>query len=404
MIIMVYHSTRAARAILMALPLLLLFACGPESQEKQQSRIAEAPPSVADQQAPRPQTVTLEEGQARDLGIETLRLRRQLLKYTIEAPGVVFPAPENISVVSAPVNGRIVSITAHEGERVRKGQVLLTLESLEFSNLLAEFIQARSELSYQESQRERVTLLVEKKISPKSALDKVQADYDRADASHRAALSRLMAVGVTQEEVDAWRTDNTLNPHLPMYAPISGSIAEHLIDLGQAVTAYQKLLTIVDLRQVKVEGYVSPEDGGAIQAGDSVDISLKDDPDRLIRTRVTSVNPTLDERSRAITVYIIVPTRDGWPKPGENVRLRISATTSAPVIGIPASALVYDGTTPTVFVRRDSLSFEKRPVRLARSSGEFSIVREGLTEGEQIAVSQLFTLKALSRFEQFAEE
>ena len=338
------------------------------------------------------------------LAIETITLQRRPLTYAIDAPGVVFPAPENISVVSAPVNGRIVSIVAHEGERVRKGQVLLALESLEFANLLAEFIQARAELSYQESQRERVRVLVEKKISPQSALEKAQADHDRADATHRAALSRLMAVGVSQDDVLAWKSDNMLNPHLRIYAPISGSIAEHLIDLGQAVTAYQKLLTIVDLRQVKVEGYVSPEEGGAIQAGDSVEISLKDDPGRLIRTQVTSINPTLDERSKAITIYIIVPTQENWPKPGENVRLSIAATTPVPVIAIPSSAVVYDGNTPIVFVRRDSLTYEKRPIRLARASGEFSIVREGLAEGEELAVSQLFALKALSRFEQFSEE
>ena len=396
-------SHTCLRTLTLAMGLIFL-ACGPGPQEQPQNQNTAPPPSVAEGASAGPQVVTLEARQAADLAIETVRLQRRVLSYPIEAPGVVFPAPENISVVSAPVNGRIASISAHEGERVRKGQVLLTLESLEFSNLLAEFIQARAELAYQESQRERVRVLVVKKISPQSALEKVQADFDRADASHRAALSRLLAVGVSQADVDAWRTGNTLNPHLPMYAPISGAIAEHLIDLGQAVTAYQKLLTIVDLRQVKVEGYLSPEEGAAIGAGDSVEISLKDNPDRVIATRVTSINPTLDERSRSITVYIITPTRDGWPKPGENVRLRISAVTPDEVLAVPSSALVYDGPTPTVFVQRDSLHFEKRPVELTRSAGEFSIVREGLTEGERIAVSQLFALKALSRFEQFSEE
>ena len=381
-----------------------LIACGRDGQDQGESPSASKPPSVDERSGSAAQTITLEPAQAGDLAIATLRLKREVLTYRLEAPGVVFPAPDNISVVSAPVNGRVVSIDAHEGETVRKGQVLLALESLEFSTLLAEFIQARAELSFQESQRERVKVLVKKKISPQTALEKVQADYDRADAAHRAALSRLMAVGVTQEDVDAWRSDNTLNPRLRLYAPISGSIAEHLIDLGQAVTAYEKLLTIVDLRQVKVEGYLSPEDGAAIRAGDSVEISLKDDPARLIRARVTSINPALDERSRSITVYVIVPTRNGWPRPGENVRLSIAATTAGPVIAIPAAAVVYDGNTPTVFVRRDSLRYEKRPVSLARSSGEYSIVREGLAEGEEIAVSQLFTLKALSRFEQFSEE
>jgi cobalt-zinc-cadmium efflux system membrane fusion protein len=244
---------------------------------------------------------------------------------------------------------------------------------------------------------------VDKRISPRSALDRTQADFDRADAGFRAARSRLLAVGVTEKEVEGWEASNAVNPRLKIHAPISGSVSEHLIDLGQAVTAYQRMLSIVNLDRVKIEGYVAPDEGTLIRPGDSVLIALKDYPDRMISARVTSINPTLDERNKSIIVYVIMPTRAGWPKPGENLRVSIFVTTPTAVISVPTTAIVYDGNTPVVFVRQDSLTYARRPLRLLRAASDMAFVHAGVGEGDVVAVSQLFTLKALSRMEEFAE-
>lgn len=392
------------RAILGAtLVLWLLPGCGGETGEKQRGPEVPPPPSIAEEQKVAVETLQLEESQAAGLNVKTATVHFQRFRYPIVAPGTVFPAPENISLVSAPIEGRVSAIHAHEGEPVRKDQVLLELESLEFSNLLADVIQARAELQYQEGQLERVRQLVEKKISTRSNLEKVQADYARADAANRAALSRIMALGVTEEEVLDMKAARTLNPYLKIRAPIKGAIAKHLIDLGQSVAAYDELLTIVNLEKVKVEGYVSPGEGSLIQPGDSAVISLKDYPERSIVTEVTSVNPALDERSRSITVYIIVATEQGWPKPGENVRLKVFVTTPGPIVAVPSSAVVYEENAPVVFVRKSRLIYEKRTVSIIREVEGMTILGSGLREGEEVAVSQLFTLKALSRFEQFAE-
>jgi cobalt-zinc-cadmium efflux system membrane fusion protein len=383
--------------------LLLLPGCGGEPAGEKSGPDIPPPPSIAGEQRTAAQTIQLEEGQAADLEIRTTVAQLRRFTYPIVAPGTVFPAPDNISLVSAPIEGRVSSIYAHEGEPVRKGQVLLELESLEFSNLLADVIQARADLQYQKSQLERVRQLVEKKISTRSNLERVQANHDRAEAANRAALSRIMALGVTEKEVLEMKEARTLNPHLKIRAPIKGAIAKHLIDLGQSVSAYEELLTIVNLEKVKVEGYVSPGEGSMIQPGDSAVISLKEYPERSIISEVSSINPALDERNRSITVYVIAPTQKGWPKPGENVRLKVFVTTPVPVVAVPSSAIVYEENIPVVFVRKGALLFEKRPVSIARDVEGMTVLRSGIQEGEEVAISQLFTLKALSRFEQFAE-
>ena len=74
------------------------------------------------------------------------------------------------------------------------------------------------------------------------------------------------------------------------------------------------------------------------------------------------------------------------------------------MIEIPLSAVQFEGKEATVFVKRDELTYEKRTVRLQRMLQESVIIESGLTPGEEVAVSQVFSLKALGKFEEFAED
>ena len=84
---------------------------------------------------------------------------------------------------------------------------------------------------------------------------------------------------------------------------------------------------IINTSKVLVKGYLAPEDAQYIQRGDSVVVTLRDNNNKLIQGQISSVNPGLDETNRSVVVNIVVNTKNGWPKPGENVRLLI--TTSA---------------------------------------------------------------------------
>jgi len=386
------------------LPLILFIACNSENSNMPDGIENELPPSLQADVATEIQRVELSAQQRNTLMIETKQLVMDNFSYIVAIPGVALPAPDYISLVSAPVQGRVVGMYAHEGETVRKGQLLMELESLEFANFVSDYLQARAEKIYQVNQLERIKLLVNKKISPERTLEKVEADYTRASAAEQAAHTRLLSIGVKQAQIDTWDTGRTDQPFLKVYAPIFGIITEHLIDHGQAVSNYEKMITIINLDKVLIKGYASPEDGSLIKPGDPVEITQKDFQDLKLLSEVATINPALDPINKSITINVITKSLKRWPRPGQNVRLNINVTTPEPVISVPISAIEYEGDLPTVFVQIDQNTYEKRHVKVRRLTGEAAIIDSGLMGNEILAISQVFSLKALSKFEEFGEE
>jgi cobalt-zinc-cadmium efflux system membrane fusion protein len=334
-------------------------------------------------------------------------VQRSLFSYELVVPGNVEPSPEHYSEVSAPVDGRIIKIYAHEGEMVKAGAPLLDIESLEFANLAAEFLEALAEEQYLEQQVQRLRPLVQKQISSQRTLERTQADLSRASARTKASRARLRAVGVRESQMKEWTTrDVAESPVLRVYAPISGAINEHLVSLGQSVNAYDKMLDIIDRSEVLVKAYLSPEDAALLQPGDSLHIHTREGAEygnSEVRSVIATLTPALDIQNRSITLNSRVKTANGWPYVGQQIRVMCEVQSRKPIIGIPLSAIQYEGEKATVFVRREPTTWEKRYIDIERITPNSAIVSSGLANGDEIAISQVFSLKALGKYEEFAD-
>lgn len=364
------------------------------------------PPSLRPEQEV--QSVKLTQEQADNLNIQLYTATSDPVSFSIEAPGEVFPAPERISVVSAPIDGRVSNIYAHEGESVSKGDPLLELESLEFANLVAAYLEATAEITFQQQQVERLKVLTEDKISPLRNLERAQADLRLAQTQQSAALARLKAVGITENQTKQWDPfASDPNARLTIYASIDGVINEHLIEMGEAVTAYQRLLDVIDNTEVLVRGFIAPEDAYFIKPGTSLIVNERASREgfsaHTINAAVTTVNPALDQNNRSVVLNSIVTTENNWPMVGQSVRLTYQAQPDQNTISIPITAVQYEQSDATVFVHLSELEYEKRTVNIARITDEHAILNGGLEPGEKVAITQVFSLKALERFEQFAD-
>ncbi len=362
------------------------------------------PPSLQDDGAVARVLVHLSQEQSDRLSIRSATAEARSVTYRMGLPGTVYPAPEFYAEVSAPISGRIVAIQLHEGEAVSRGSLLARLESLELANLVAESLQAEAERTYQERQVERMETLVDRKIRPASTLDKAQADLARADALLTAAHARLHAIGITDDQLAAWGESSESGLLMDIRAPIDGVIAEHDIELGQSVTAYQTMMTLIDPRRVLVRGFLAPEEADAVQVGDSVWIRSRAGSVQETEAVIQTINPSLATGNRSVTLNILLDAPDGWPIPGQSVQLDVQATTRGAVIPVPMEAIEYEGDQATVFVRLDPLTWERRAVTVERLTQAAALVTSGLEEGEEFAVSQVFTLKALARFERYGED
>jgi len=124
----------------------------------------------------------------------------------------------------------------------------------------------------------------------------------------------------------------------------------------------------------------------------------------MIPAKISTINPGLDETNRSAIANIYLKVPGNWPRPGENVRLEIVASSPEPLIAIPLRAITYDGNDPVVFIRKEEKLWEKRPVTLLEMRDTSAVVASGIQPDEELAVSQVFSLKALSRIDQIAEE
>lgn len=391
------------------LSLILLGGCTDDPSTESADPI-NSPPSVSGSRASESLTmVTLSSTQARELKIKTVEVETGPVSFMVRAPGIVYAAPENISIVSAPISGRVSEIFAHEGERVQKGDPLLELESLEYANLLADFLENTAEAVFLKQQLERNRQLVEKEISAQRTLDRAEADYSRARTKVLASEARLKALGITAELLSEWQQDDTQpDATLTIYSAITGVINEHLIDLGTSVSANQKMLDIINNEKVLVRGFVSPDDASLIRTNTPVIISQRTENNdgvtgKQIEATVTTINPSLDAMNRAIPVNSIIYTQNGWPIIGQNIRNEYRITLPEPGISIPLSAVQFEQNGATVFIQLDEFRYRKQSVSLARITSDMVVVSEGLQDGDRVAINQVFSLKALAKFEEFAD-
>jgi len=173
------------------------------------------------------------------------------------------------------------------------------------------------------------------------------------------------------------------------------------------VNAYDKLLDIIDNTEVLVRGFVSPSDAMFVRAGTPVVITERTDDGstemKKVEGTVTTVNPALDEENRSIVLNTILPTADGWPIVGQNVRMTYAAQPQDSTFNIPLSAIQFEEQDAAVFVRQSPRQYVKRVVEIERMTNTRAVISSGLQPGEEIAITQVFSLKALERFEQYAD-
>lgn len=366
-------------------------------------------------------TVSLTEQQAAELAVEVAEVETTGTTVEVEIPGIAEPSPDDFAAVSAPVSGRVIRVLAHEGEAVRRGQTVAVIQSMEVAALSASaaqstaevaqaeagVAQAEAEVALQRQQVERYTQLVTERISPQMRLDQARADLQRAEAALRAARA---AVASAQARASGSRGQLAAaggggrGGTVAVVAPRSGVIDRHTVDLGGSVMAYDELMTIVGQDEVMVRGQATPDQAARLRPGDGVSVRSASDPSLAVASTVASVAPAASVEDRAVPVYVKVPAGRGI-RPGQSVRLSVVARRGGDrQLAVPLAAVAYDGDRATVFVQTGSRTFEQRPVELGPPGDEAAPVLDGLAAGDRVAVTNVFDLKALARFDAYGEE
>lgn len=283
------------------------------------------------------------------------------------------------------VSGYLQAVHFREGQYVRKGQLLFTIDPQPFraatDQRAAEVAQTSARLALAESQFARA-----ESLRSVGAISEEEFDNRRqAVAAARAARQAAQA---------AHRADSLNLGYTRVYAPISGRVSDTRVDAGNLVQQGESVLTrIVALDPIHfefsaAEGLLAGSGGPQLKGNEAVALKLEGEADFVHQGRLDFVDNAIDPQTGTIKGRAVF-RNDGTLVPGQYGRLRVLTPASAPSLLVPEQAISSDQSRKYVLVVNAKNIVEYRPVELGPVVDGMRVIRTGLKGGERVVVNGL---------------
>ena len=209
----------------------------------------------------------------------------------LNVTGVVSPDVSRTVPVISLATGRVVEIHARLGDVVKKGQLLLRVQSSDVAGAFADYRKAVNDEQLARAQFERQQLLFDRGAVAKSVLENAEDAEQDAKVTMETTLEHLRLLGVNKD-----RPSGLVDIH----APVSGMITDQQVTNAAGVQALSgpNPFTISDISHVWIVCDVYENSLPQVQVGDYADIHLSAYPDKVLKARVSNIGAILDPTLR----------------------------------------------------------------------------------------------------------
>jgi cobalt-zinc-cadmium efflux system membrane fusion protein len=373
---------------------------------------SEAPPAE-DHAAGDDHSVFVELGQATAWGIETGMVSASDVTSRITVPGVLGLNENRTAHITSFVTGKVVGLSVDLGANVRQGQVLLTINSPEFADAQAEYLDANSRCNLARRDYERALELWETRSIEERDLLRHEAELGQCFTDLAASESSLHSYGVDHDWMDDLKRrsedlsegggdpDLIADANLPIYSPIDGRVIFRDVVVGEHVDPTHTLFTVSRLGTLWALLDVYENDLSYVRSSSDVIVKSPLFPATDFPGRIVYISDVVDETLRTVQTRVEVTNTDGLLKPNMYIQGIVqNRDESAPVIAIPDEAIVMLHGEQTVFLLgppepgEDHLVFLVQHVETGELVGDLRVVTAGLEEGQTIVFEGAFTLKS----------
>lgn len=320
------------------------------------------------------------------------------------------------ATLSVKVTGRLQSLSVDLGTRVRKGELVAQIESVDYELKLksAEALlaqararlglplvgtddavkaeetstvrQARASLLESQKQRDRTRELAKRGISSQADLEVAEASYEIAFNRHLEALEDIrQRQGVLQQRrVDVEIARQQL-ADTKIVAPFDGIVQERKASPGEFLNTAAPIVTLVKVDPLRLRVEVPERNATGVRAGQKVRLTIEGDTNHYTGT-ISRLSPAITELNRMLIVEADIPNATGALRPGTFARADIVLAEREPATTVRKDALVTFAGMEKIFLVKDGKAVEKN-VAVGRRAGDFIEVLGGLKPGDVVVLN-----------------
>jgi membrane fusion protein, multidrug efflux system len=340
------------------------------------------------------------------------------LQRDVEVVGS-FAADEEV-VVSAQAAGELSQLNVDFGGYVSQGQVIATIDQRDAklkveqaeatlkqtvarlgmkegekfdSNQNADVRVAKSQLEWAKLELDRSVKLIEKGDIPRSSYDEKVTNHNLAQARYQAALDSVnQQLAAVEQQKAALALAQKALADTVVRSPISGAVKEKHASRGSYLMVNGKIVTLVKINPLRLRADIPESSVAAVRTGQTINVTVDAFPNRPFTGRVVRIGPSLDEKTRALTVEAEVANSGHLLRPGMFAKSRLITSANAPAVMVPQRAVVTVAGLSKVFVIESGKAVE-RVVKTGATDGDLIEIVEGVKDGEAVATSNLDKLQ-----------
>jgi len=340
--------------IIILVAALIWMSCGTKTIEKE---VVPGPEDV----------VSLTPSQYTSAGITLGKIERKVMSTAIQVNGRLDVPPQNSMTISAPLGGFVKSTSLLQGTKVRKGDVLVTLENQDYIQWQQDYLDHVSKLEFLEAEYNRQTELAKENVNAQKSLQQSKSQFESTKAIVKGLEAKLAMINI----VPASLKDGKIKSAISLYAPISGFVTTVNVSPGQYVSATEVMFKIVNLEHVHAELEVYEKDIRKIFIGQKVDFLVAGEDQH----RAASVYLLGKEISseRTVRVHCHLDKEDQSLLPGMFLTANIE-TAAHEVDVVPTRAIQsFEGTSVVFFVSGEN-QFKAVPVKTGTITAEYTAI------------------------------
>ena len=287
-----------------------------------------------------------------------------------------------VPVISLAV-GRVVEIDARLGDTVKKGQLLLKVQSADISGAFSDYQKATADEQLARTQLERAKLLYDKGAISLNDLQIAQDTEDKAKVDVQTTAEKLRVLGNP--------TLDRPSGVVEIRAPIAGVITDQQVTnaAGVAGLGSPNPFTISDLSYVWVLCDVYENDLVNVRLGEKADIRLNAYPDQVLSGTISNIGPVLDPNIRTVKVRIEM-RNPGLMRPGMFVNATFHGRQKQKRAAVPATAVLHLHDRDWVYVPVKGNQFRRTEVVGGDMlPGAMQEIVSGLAPGQQVVANAL---------------